>query len=304
MVKSVALESEHFGFDSFYVMDHLMQIPGINPPTDPILEGWTTIAALAVETEMIRLSTMVTCNTFRNPSLLAKIGATIDNISAGRLIMGIGAGWYIREQKAYGFPDDLLNERFGRLRESLEILKKMWTEEKATFSGKYYQIKQAICNPKPIQKPHPPIMIGGDGEKVTLKLVAKYADACNIFGGADLDRVRRKLNALRGHCKEVGTDYDKVWKTGLARVVIGKDASEVKEKIRKYIPDQPTKGATGITTKEDRIKRFIIGDPEQCTETIREIFDTGLDYLVINMPDSHNIDAIKLFGEKVLPKFN
>ena len=197
-----------------------------------------------------------------------------------------------------------MGERFQRLRETLQIVKKMWTEDKATFEGKYYRIKSAICNPKPIQKPHPMIMVGGDGEKVTLKIVAQYADACNVFGGADLERVDAKLSALRQHCKDVGRNYNSIFKTGLARVIIGKNDAQVKEKIKKWIPQKPIAGATGVTTLEDRLKRFVIGTPEQCAETFRNIFATGLDYIVVNFPDSHNLETVKLFGEGVLPKFH
>ncbi len=303
-LEKIALEAEHYGFDSFYVMDHLMQIPGINPREDPILEGWVTIAALASTTQKMKLSTLVTCNTFRNPALLAKMGATVDNISNGRLIMAIGAGWYELEHQAYGFPIGTMKERFQRLRETLQILKRMWTEDKASFEGKYYQIKNAVCNPKPIQKPHPMIMVGGDGEKVTLKIVAQYADACNVFGGADLDRVDRKLSALKQHCQVVGRDYNSIFKTGLARVIIGRHDADVKTRINKYVPQHTTVGATGVTRLEDRLKRFVIGTPEKCTETIRRIFDLGLDYLIVSFPDSHNLETIKLFGEGVLPKFH
>ncbi|MCS4537604.1 MAG: LLM class F420-dependent oxidoreductase [Thaumarchaeota archaeon] len=304
VVEKIALEAEHYGFDSFYVMDHLMQISSVNPPEDPILEGWMTIAALAVVTQKMKLSTMVTCNTFRNPALLAKMAASVDNISNGRLILAIGAGWYELEHKAYGIHLGTMRERFQRLMETLQIVKKMWTEDKATFEGKYYRIKNAICNPKPIQKPHPMIMVGGDGEKVTLKIVAQYANACNVFGGADLERVSTKLSALKQHCKDVGRDYNSIFKTGLARVIIGKNESSVKEKIKKWVPQKPTAGATGVTTLEDRLKRFVIGTPEQCAETFRKIFATGLDYVVVNFPDSHNLETVKLFGEGVLPKFH
>ncbi len=303
-IQRIALEAEHLGFDSFYVMDHLMQIPGVNPPTDPILEGWSTIAALAASTSKIRLGTMVTCNTFRTPTLLAKIGATVDNISRGRLIMGIGAGWYKEERRAYGYRDQFLGERFGRLEESLQILKLMWTQKRTKFSGRYYRVEDAVCNPTPIQKPHPPIVVGGDGERVTLRIAAKYADGCNVFGGADLGILRTKLSALKEHCNELGRNYDRIWKTGLGRVIIGKDESELREKIKRYVPREPTTGATGITTFEKRLQRFIIGDPETCIETIRKIFDIGLDYLVVNMPDAEDLHTLRLFGEKVLPAFS
>lgn len=303
-VKRIALEAEHLGFDSFHVMDHVMQIPGINSPTDPILEGWSTIAALASSTEKIRLGTMVTCNTFRSPALLAKIAATVDNVSRGRLIMGMGAGWYREELGAYGYQDQLPGERFERLEESLQVMKLMWTQKKANFSGKYYKVEDAVCNPPPTQEPHPPIVVGGDGEKITLRIAAQHADGCNVFGGADLGRVKRKLSALKQHCKLLGRDYDRIWKTGLGRVIIAKNKTDLKEKINAYVPREPTTGATGVTTFENRLQRFIVGDPETCVEKIREIFDEGLDYLVVNMPDSDDPKTLELFGEKVLPAFS
>ena len=220
-LKNLVTSAEEKGFDSFWVMDHFHQLQMIGAPGEPMLEGWTTISALAGVTTKIKLGTLVTGIIYRHPSILAKMGATLDVISKGRLFMGIGAGWNEEESLAYGiassFPSN--RERLERLEEAIQIIRKMWTEEPtATFTGKYYQIKNAYCNPKPIQRPSPPILVGGSGEKKTLEIVARYADACNLFGSPET--VKTKLNVLKEHCKKVGRDYDSILKTKLGSVVI------------------------------------------------------------------------------------
>ena len=209
-LKNLATKAENLGFDSFWVMDHFHQIPSVGKTEDPMLEGWTTISVLAGITSKIRLGTLVTGVTYRHPSVLAKMAATLDVLSKGRLFMGIGAAWNQEESLAYGIPFFPNKERLVRLEEAIQIIRKMWTEEEpaASFNGKYYQINNAYCNPKPIQKPSPPIMVGGSGERYTLKIVAKYADACNLFGS--VETVKRKLSVLNEHCKSVGRDYDSI----------------------------------------------------------------------------------------------
>src|SRR5215471_13904713 len=186
-----------------------------------MLESWKTISVLAGVTSKIKLGTMMTGIIYRYPSILAKIGATLDVLSKGRLFMGIGAAWN-EESLAYGILFPSIKERFVRLEEAIQIIRKMWTDEPSTsFNGKCYQIKNAYCNPKPIQKPSPPIMIGGTGERQTLRIVAKYGDACNLFGS--VETVKRKLSILKEHCKSIGRDYDSILKTKLVRVVIEDD---------------------------------------------------------------------------------
>ena len=182
-LKNLVTRAENRGFDSFWVMDHFHQIPFVGKPEEPILESWTTISVLAGITTKIKFGTLMTGIIYRHPSILAKIGATLDVLSKGRLFMGIGAAWNEEESSAYGIPFPPVKERFLRLEEAIQIIRKMWTEEpSASYNGQYYQIKNAFCNPKPIQKPSPPIMVGGSGERQTLRIVAKYADACNLFG--------------------------------------------------------------------------------------------------------------------------
>src|SRR5215216_6121644 len=209
-LKNLVTRAEDIGFDSFWVMDHFHQIPFIGKPEEPMLEGWTTLSVLAGITTKIKLGTLVTGIIYRHPSVLAKIAATLDVLSKGRLFMGIGASYFEGESSAYGitstgsFPSN--QERLLRLEEAIQIIRKMWTEEPtASFNGKYYQIRNAYCNPKPIQKPSPPILVGGSGERKTLKIVAKYADACNLFGSAET--LKRKLNVLKEHCKSVGREF-------------------------------------------------------------------------------------------------
>ena len=214
-LRRLVTRGESLGFDSFWVMDHFHQIPYVGEPQEPMLEGWTTQAVVAGFTSKIKLGTLVTGNVYRHPSVLAKIGATLDVLSKGRLFMGIGAAWNEDEASAYGIPFPNLKERMRRLEEAVQVIRAMWTEDRASFEGRFYQIKNAYCNPKPIQKPYPPIMVGGSGERETLKIVAKYADACNIFGSTDT--VKTKLKVLRDHCKAAGRDYESVLKTKLGR---------------------------------------------------------------------------------------
>jgi F420-dependent oxidoreductase-like protein len=230
-LKNLVTRAENRGFDSFWVMDHFHQIPFIGKPEEPMLESWTTISVLAGITTRIKLGTLMTGIIYRHPSILAKIGATLDVLSKGRLFMGIGAAWNEEESSAYGIPFPSVKERFLRLEEAIQIIRKMWTEEpSASFNGQYYQIKNAFCNPKPIQKPSPPIMVGGSGERQTLRIVAKYADACNLFGSAET--VKRKLSILKEHCRSVGRDYDSILKTKLGLVVIDDDKEMARKRLQ------------------------------------------------------------------------
>ena len=212
----------------FWVMDYFHQIQFVGRPEEPMLEGWTVISMLAGLTTKIKLGTLVTGIIYRYPSVLAKIAATLDVLSKGRLFMGIGAAWNEQESLAYGISFPSNQERLLRLEEAIQVIRKMWTEEPyASFEGKYYQIKNAYCNPKPIQKPSPPILVGGSGERKTLKIVAKYADACNLFGSAET--LKKKLDILKEHCKSVGRDYDSILKTKLGAIVVDDEQGDGKE---------------------------------------------------------------------------
>lgn len=186
-----------------WAFDHFMPLGG--DPTGPCIEGWTLLGAFAAKTERLRLGLMVTGNTYRHPAVLANIAATVDVISKGRLDFGIGAGWNETEHTMYGIPLYTPGERIRRLGEACEVIKLLWTEKHANFDGKYYQLKDALCEPKPVQKPYPPFVIGGSGEKLTLRVVAQYASIWNFVGGSAED-FRHKIEVLNGHCAAIGRD--------------------------------------------------------------------------------------------------
>jgi F420-dependent oxidoreductase-like protein len=291
-LKTIATEAESMGFDSFWVMDHFHQIPGVGEPNEPMLEGWTTIAVVAGFTSRIKLGTLVTGNVYRHPSVLAKIGATLDVLSKGRLFMGIGAAWNQEESAAYGVPFPSTKERFQRLEEAVQIIRVMWTQERSSFNGRFYHVQQAYCNPKPIQKPHPPIMIGGSGERETLRIVAKYADACNLFGSPET--VRKKLDILRGHCKAVGRDYSSILKTKLSHVIIDRDQRKVEQLVAEKL---------GNVSDQMRKERAAFGQPEDVRHQIEAFRDTGIDYFIGNFEAEHELEAITLFADEVVRKF-
>jgi F420-dependent oxidoreductase-like protein len=289
-LKNLVTRAENRGFDSFWVMDHFHQIPFVGKPEEPMLESWTTISVLAGITTKIKLGTLMTGIIYRHPSILAKIGATLDVLSKGRLFMGIGAAWNEEESSAYGIPFPSAKERFLRLEESIQIIRKMWTEEpSASFNGQYYQIKNAFCNPKPIQKPSPPIMVGGNGERQTLRIVAKYADACNLFGSAET--VKRKLSILKEHCRGVGRDYDSILRTKLGVVVIDDD----KEMARKRL-QQISKGIP-----EEQIDEFAIyGTPEDVLRQKESLEDAGVQYLIVDLDPSREVEALDVFANNII----
>src|SRR5690348_15057286 len=208
---STAQAADEAGYHSVWLVDHFHTIP--QPSQEVTFESWTTTAALARDTKRVRIGQIVTCNSYRNPALLAKMASTFDVLSHGRLNFGIGAGWYEHEYRAYGYPYPDGPERLRMLREALQIILAMWTQEEATFEGMYYQVRGAINQPKGVQKPHIPILIGGGGEKVTLKLVAQYADACNV--GGDIANIKHKLAVLKKHCETIGRDYNSIRRTAI-----------------------------------------------------------------------------------------
>jgi len=203
------------GVAQFTVMDHWFQMEPLGGPPEPMLEGYTTLGYLAAVTQRLRLSLLVTGVTYRHPGLLAKTVTTLDVLSGGRAMLGIGAAWYEREHRGLGVPFPPLGERFERLEETLQVVRQLWSGDQTPYEGRHYQLAEPVNVPPPVQTP-PRIMIGGSGERKTLRLVAQYADACNIFGEGP-DVVRHKLDVLRGHCEAVGTDYDALEKTMIFR---------------------------------------------------------------------------------------
>ncbi|SCF08175.1 probable F420-dependent oxidoreductase, Rv1855c family [Micromonospora coriariae] len=212
-----ATTAEQAGVASFTVMDHFFQMEAVAPAEEPMLEAYTTLGFVAAKTQRMTLGVLVTGVMYRYPGLLAKTVTTLDVLSGGRARLGIGASWYEREQRGLGVPVVPVAERFERLEETLRIVRQMWSDDNGPFAGQHYQLAETINSPQPLSRPHPPIMIGGGGEKKTLLLVARYADACNLFGtAAGADDVARKLDVLRGHCAAEGRDYDTIEKTVVA----------------------------------------------------------------------------------------
>jgi F420-dependent oxidoreductase-like protein len=230
-----ARAAEAAGFSSLWVMDHFFQIPGVGDVEQPMLEGYSALAYAAALTERIRLGTLVTGVTYRHPGILVKTVTTLDVLSGGRAWLGIGAGWFEREHLGLGVPFPPTAERFARLEETLRIAKQMWEGDASPFAGTHYQLAEPIGSPLPLSRPHPPIMVGGGGEKKTLRLVAKYADACNLFAAGGADEVRHKLDVLRAHCEAEGRDYDAIEKTTIGWAVMrepGPGAIGVDEAVR------------------------------------------------------------------------
>jgi F420-dependent oxidoreductase-like protein len=291
-LNNLVTKAESSGFDSFWVMDHFHQIQFVGKPEESMLEGWTVISVLAGITTKIRLGTLVTGVIYRYPSVLAKVAATLDVMSKGRLFMGIGAAWNEQESLAYGVSYPSNQERMLRLEETIQIIRKMWTEEpSASFNGKYYQIRNAYCNPKPIQKPSPPILVGGSGERKTLKIVAKYADACNLFGS--IETVRKKLNILKEHCKSVGRDYDSILKTKLGAIVVDDSKEMAKSRVQQTFKGIP----------EEQINEFVIyGTPEDVSRHIELLEQAGIQYLIVDLEPSRELQALDTFANKVIKK--
>src|SRR5215203_3108040 len=214
-VADLAERAEAMGVRTVSFMDHFFQMDWMAPATDPMLECYTALAFVAGRTRTLRLRTLVTGVTYRHPGLLAKTVTTLDVVSGGRADLGIGAAWYEREHRGLGVPFPPTAERFERLEEALQICLQMWDpDDNGPYEGRHYQLAETLCSPPPLSRPHPPIVVGGSGERKTLRLVAQYADACNLFPSST-DEIGRKLDVLRAHCDDVGRDYDAIAKTAL-----------------------------------------------------------------------------------------
>jgi F420-dependent oxidoreductase-like protein len=285
-VRDVVLECERLGYDSVWLDDHLMF------KKTPILECWTTLSALSAVTTSIRLGTMVTSNAFRNPALLAKMAATVDVISGGRLEFGIGAGVQKEEHDAYGFPFLEPQVRIERLNESVEIIKKMWIEEKVSYHGKHYQIEEAVCEPKPLQKPQPPITIGGGGEKL-LKVTAQHADRFDFGYLPSMQIYKHKLQVLENHCRVVGRDFQKIekscWPTG--QIILSSNRSKLDLKVQRLKPE-------GMA-REDFEKGSFVGTPDECAAMMRAYVDLGVTYFMLFFGDLPDMSGLRLFAESV-----
>ena len=285
---AVAREAEKAQFDSIWVYDHFHTVP--TPEIETTFECWSITAGLSRDTKSIKIGQMVTCNGYRNPALLAKIASTIDVMSAGRLLCGLGAGWYEHEWRAYGYGFPEVPERMRAFREAVEIVVKMWTEEKPTYQGKFYTINEPINEPKGIQTPHIPLWLGGGGEKVTLKLVAKYAQACNV-GGGDPVLVSQKLAILKEHCETLGRSYDAITKSTNINVFMlkpGEDAEQATAKVR------------GATSLENYKKNVVVGTADAVTAKIDSLLAAGADYIIGYLPRvAYEPERVQQYAEVV-----
>ena len=244
---ATARAADEGGFSTMTLMDHYFQIDSVGQPEDPMLEGYTALGFLAGQTRNLSLGLLVTGVTYRHPGLLAKVVTTLDVLSGGRAMLGIGAAWYDREHHALGVPYPPVAERFERLEETLRIVRQMWSDDDGPFEGKHYQLAETLCSPLPIQQPSPPILIGGMGERKTLRFVAKYADACNLFA-FDPAQVAQKLDVLRRHCETEGTDYDRIQKTVIGGADVLGDVDGFLRSMEGYAAmgiDQVWTGPTG-----------------------------------------------------------
>ncbi len=267
----IAERAERAGFYSLWVMDHFFQIRGVGPAENEMLEGWSALAFAAGRTNHIKLGTMVTGVTYRHPGLLVKTATTLDVLSHGRAYLGIGAAWNEEEHKGLGVPFPPLAERFERLEETLQIAHQMWSGDEKPFEGKHYQLTRPLNSPQAVQKPHPPILIGGTGEKKTLRLVAQYADACNLFARLGKDELKRKLDILRDHCQTLGRPYEEIEKTVLDNMTITRD------------------GRSGSLT------------PAAVIENLGKLAEQGIDQTIFSLNNVADLEPFDLLATEIIP---
>jgi F420-dependent oxidoreductase-like protein len=256
--------AEDAGFASLWVMDHFFQIEMVGKFDEPMLEGYSALSFLAAVTKRVRLGTLVTGVIYRYPAMLIKTVTTLDVLSGGRAYFGIGAGWYEREAVGLGVHFPPLRERFERLEETLQIAKHMWSGNTSAYSGKHYQLAEPLCVPQPLANPHPPILVGGVGEKKTLRLVAQYADACNLYAFDGADAVRAKLAVLRRHCDEIGRPFDEIERTAIVNIGPGKMSSQ------------------------------------EIIDHCRSMSNAGIQHLILSLPRVHEITPIEKMGQEVI----
>jgi F420-dependent oxidoreductase-like protein len=270
---AIARAAEAAGFASFWVMDHFFQIggrdrsTGLGPAEDEMLECYTTLSYVAALTKRMTLGALVTAGVYRHPGVLIKTVTTLDVLSGGRAYLGIGAAWNEREARGLGIPFPPLKERFEKLEETLRIAHQLWAGKREPFEGRYFRLEEPIINPLPLTKPHPPILVGGSGERKTLRLVAQYADACNLFAGRGLDTLRGKIDVLKRHCEQVGRDFDEIEKTTLGTVHLAPGKMGVPDVI----------------------------------QLCQELAALGVQHAIFNMPNVHEITPLETFGREIIP---
>jgi F420-dependent oxidoreductase-like protein len=280
----VARTADELGFASVWLVDHFHTVP--HPSQEVTFECWTTTAAIARDTKRVRVGQAVTCTGYRNPALLAHMASTVDVLSHGRLNFGIGAGWHEHEYRAYGYEYPDTPERLRRLGEAAQVILAMWTQDEAVFEGRYYHVHGAINQPKGVQKPRIPLLIGGVGEQVTLKLVAQYADACNLWG--DLPTIERKLSVLKHHCETVGREYESIRRTAGAYCAIGATDEQARSKVPAALLNRPTgQGA-------------LIGTPETIRPRLAELEAAGVQEVILGFPDILHLESLRFFAREFL----
>ena len=291
MVVAQAKAAEEAGFDRVLVMDHFYQLPGIGAHDEPMIECYTLLSALAQHTSRVRLSALVTGNTYRNPTLLAKTITALDHVSGGRATLGLGAGWFEQEHNSLGYEFGTFSERFEKLEEALQIIVPMLRGETVTFHGKYYSVTDAVNSPAPISRV--PVMIGGSGEKKTLRMVAQYADESNLSSGA-MEEIPRKLEALAAHCERLGRDRSEIAVTKLTMVFLAPTMEEAEADLREIAA---VKGWSPEVM--EMVKGILIyGDPDTVGERLQAMMATGIDGMTINLPgNGHKPERIALLGE-------
>ena len=290
-------EIEDMGYDSVWIYDHFYPVSCTT--SRYILEAWTLLPSLALETNGIKFGVLVTCNSYRFPSLLAKIAATVDVISGGRLQFGIGVGWYKEEYDSYGIPFPDAKTRIEQLAEAMELMKIVWTQEKANFQGKYYTVRDLVSFPKPLQKPHPPIWIGGKGEKL-LKVVAQHANYVN-FPQCSVEDLLQRLEVLKRHCANVGRNFEAVGKTWYGMVIIA-DKEEAKRKALLWQENDANAEVRKMSFSDFK-NNNIVGTPQQCVEKIQRYVDLGMTYFIPHFPFAEDLKAIRIFMDEVVPAF-
>jgi F420-dependent oxidoreductase-like protein len=290
---AVARRVEDLGYDTVWVYDHFHTVPEASQ--EPTFECWTVMAAIAAATQRVRLGQMCTCNSYRQPSYMAKVASTVDVISGGRLEFAIGAGWYEEEYLAYGYEFPKGSTRIRQLDEAVQIIKKMWTEDQATFAGKHYSITGAINRPRPLQRPYPPLWIAGSGPELTLKVVAKHADYANYAGS--IERFRENGVILDAHCEKIGRDPAEIGRTTHLEIMVGKDEASLKKAA---VRAAEQRGRPVDKWLESTLT--LAGTTQQVIDALGEFKDEGCAHVIGYFPDAAWGDSIELFATEVIPR--